>query len=166
MLSWWMILILFVYFFVCLVLMGIILIQAGKGGGLSSLGTASTGLSDALGATGAEKALNKITTGIAVGFMVLAIALSILGSVRSKRSSTERLFEGTPQQAAPPVGSLPLETLPAAPPIELPLPQGQTEPVASTPAPAPIQLPAIEFPTEPASPPNSAAEPGPPPADP
>ena len=74
--------------------------QSGKGGGLSSLGASSEGLSEALGATGADKALNRMTTWSAVGFMVLAILISILGSYRI-RSESGQIFDNTGAPAAP-----------------------------------------------------------------
>jgi preprotein translocase subunit SecG len=87
-----MILLLLLYTFACVVLIFVILIQSGKGGGLSSLGASSGGISDTLGATGAEKALNKLTTYCAVGFMVLAILLSIFGS-RNARTGDRPVFD-------------------------------------------------------------------------
>lgn len=67
------------YFLACIILIAVILIQSGKGGGLSSLGAASQGISDAFGTTGAEKTLNKGTTYAAVGFMVIAILITLIG---------------------------------------------------------------------------------------
>lgn len=97
MLNIWIILLLLVYLAVCVLLMGVILIQSGKGGGLSSLGqSAGGGITDALGATSLEKTLNKVTTGIAVGFMVLAIVLSVTGTIRAKGQTASDLFEGGP----------------------------------------------------------------------
>lgn len=95
--SWWMAVILFVYLILCFWLIFVILIQSGKGGGLSSLGGASEGLSEALGATGAEKTLNKLTTLSAVGFMVLAIVLAVGG----RFSNQPEEFLGAGEQAAP-----------------------------------------------------------------
>ena len=107
MVPWWLIImLLLVYFVICLLLMGVILIQSGKGGGLSSLGSSSSGISDALGATSAEKTLNKITTGIAVSFMVLAIILSIFGSrVTGGAAIPDDLFDGPAAGAAIPIGT-------------------------------------------------------------
>lgn len=79
-------LVLIVYLILCLGLIFFILIQSGKGGGLSSLGGANEALSESLGATGAEKTLTKITTFSAVGFMVLAIVLALMGSAMSSKN--------------------------------------------------------------------------------
>lgn len=97
--SWWMIILLFIYALICLFLILVILIQSGKGGGLSSLGSASQGISEALGATGAERMLNKVTTGAAIGFMVLAIAISIMG--KWSVHSAENVFPDSEQVATP-----------------------------------------------------------------
>jgi len=58
-------------------LIGIILIQASKTGGM---GTAMGGaaVTAAFGGQGADKLLTRITTGLAVSFMVLALLLSWL----------------------------------------------------------------------------------------
>lgn len=102
MLTWWLILLLLVYFGVILMLIGIILIQSGKGGGLSSLAQSSSGIGDAIGATGVEKTLNKLTTYVAVAFFLMAIGISLLSSARSgKRSASDILSEGAPAATAP-----------------------------------------------------------------
>lgn len=85
-------LLLAVYLFCSLFLVFVILIQSGKGGGLSSLGGASQGISDALGATGAEKALNKMTTICASAFMILAILISI-GVSRIAQQQDEAILD-------------------------------------------------------------------------
>jgi len=90
-------LMLVIYTAACLFLIFVILIQSGKGGGLSSLGSSSQGISEALGATGAERTLNKLTTWSAVAFMVLAILLSLAGGQLARQRSTTAL----PETAAP-----------------------------------------------------------------
>ena len=61
----------FVFVLVCIMLMGIILLQSSKTGGM---GTAMGGqaINTAFGGYGADKLLVKITSGLAVSFMVLA----------------------------------------------------------------------------------------------
>lgn len=132
--AWWVWPLLALYFFICFLLMGVILIQSGKGGGLSSLGSAAGGISDALGATGAEKTLNKITTGIAVGFMVLAIFLSIFGA-RSSGTKASDIFKDKPAATTAPAAPGGAATQQA--PLELP--QGapaSADPLPVAPAPA------------------------------
>lgn len=82
--TWTFILILF-YAVACLILIFFILIQSGKGGGLSSLGSASQGISDAFGTTGAERALNKLTTIAAVSYIVLAILITLVISIQTRQ---------------------------------------------------------------------------------
>lgn len=120
MLTWWMIILLLIYVAICFMLMGAILLQSGKGGGLSSLAGGSSGLSDAIGATGAEKMMNKITTGVAVGFMLMAILLSLLGRYGNNGSRSEVFGEGA-GAAAPPLAeemAIPGEMAPEEMPLE------------------------------------------------
>lgn len=85
--TWLFILILF-YAIACLILIFFILIQSGKGGGLSSLGAASQGISDAFGTTGAERALNKLTTIAAVSYIVLAILITLVISIQTRQQGS------------------------------------------------------------------------------
>jgi preprotein translocase subunit SecG len=95
-----MIILLFIYVVICMLLMIAILLQSGKGGGLSSLASGGGGgIADAIGATGAERTMNKLTTGIAVSFMLMAILLSVLGAYRSQNGQSE-IFSGAPPAAA------------------------------------------------------------------
>lgn len=136
MLTWWMIILLIIYVLICFMLMAAILLQSGKGGGLSSLAGGSSGLSDAIGATGAEKMMNKITTGVAIGFMLMAILLSLLGRYGGGRTESE-VFGGA-EGAAPPTAE------------ELPVPQeGTPDEVPLDPV---IPADAPELPMEPATP--------------
>lgn len=100
------------YFLCCFVLIGSILLQSGKGGGLSSLaGGGGTGIADALGATSAEKTLGRITTFFAIGFMVLAIVISVMGKYQSEGDEALEIFPEAPAAAVAPVipGEIPGE---------------------------------------------------------
>ena len=136
MLTWWMIILLIIYVLICFMLMAAILLQSGKGGGLSSLAGGSSGLSDAIGATGAERMMNKITTGVAVGFMLMAILLSLLGRYGDNGSRSE-VLGGAEGAAAPMAEEMPVPGEMA--PDEVPL-----DPVIPAEAP--------ELPMEPATP--------------
>ena len=69
------------YAITCLFLILTILLQAGKGSGLSSLGSGAGGsLSDSLGATGAEKTLSKVTSWGAGIFLALSLILTLYGA--------------------------------------------------------------------------------------
>ena len=67
------------YLLVCLFLIIVVLMQEGKGGGISGLVSGASPLSDSLGAHGAEHTLRTWTKYSAIAFMVLAIMLTILG---------------------------------------------------------------------------------------
>ncbi|MCL5269136.1 MAG: preprotein translocase subunit SecG [bacterium] len=138
--NFWIVLMLFVYILASLFLIFVILVQSGKGGGLSSLGAASQGLSDALGATGAEKTLSKMTTMSAILFMVLAILISIAGSHVARQKAKPLLGNGAPVET-------PLSTTnPAAPSVPA-APGAPTAPAAPAPAEAPAQsAPAVPAP--------------------
>lgn len=82
----WVFLLVVLYAITCLFLILTVLLQSGKGGGLSSLGSGAGGaLSDSLGATGAEKTLVKATSWAAGIFLVLSLALTLYGA-RLERS--------------------------------------------------------------------------------
>ena len=61
----------FIFVIVCIMLMGIILLQSSKTGGM---GTAMGGqaINTAFGGQGADKLLVKLTSGLAIAFMFLA----------------------------------------------------------------------------------------------
>ena len=64
-----------VFILICLMLIGIILIQSSKSGMGAGL-AGNTALNSALGSAEADKMLIKITTGLAALYMILAIVLS------------------------------------------------------------------------------------------
>ena len=73
----------FVFVMVCIMLMGIILLQSSKTGGM---GTAMGGqaINTAFGGHGADKLLVRITSGLAVTFMVLAITIGMMPNPDSR----------------------------------------------------------------------------------
>lgn len=73
------------------VLVMVVLVQSGKGGGLSGLVGAGSSLGDHLGATGAEKTLNRWTSYCAVGFLVLNIALVFMAPKVFKESLIDKV---------------------------------------------------------------------------
>ena len=66
--------------------------QSSKGGGLGSL-AGNSAFNDAFGGQGADKLLSKITTTLAVSFMVLALALSLVNPEESNNQSSSGEFE-------------------------------------------------------------------------
>ncbi|MEJ2367869.1 MAG: preprotein translocase subunit SecG [Acidobacteriota bacterium] len=93
-----------VYVLVCLLMIGIILLQPGEGGDLASaFGGASS--QTAFGARGSATVLQKATTILAVIFMVLSIVLVILTNLHQKNIMEQNLpavKQNTPAQQAPP----------------------------------------------------------------
>jgi preprotein translocase subunit SecG len=149
--SIWMYLVLFVYVIACLFLIFVILVQSGKGGGLSSLAGASSGLQEALGSTAGERTLNRLTYGAAGAFVLLAIILAL-----GAQGGRNVLTNPAPTEANVPsdatstgIGDLPAattaaptategapaatEAVPAAPAAQ---DLGQGDPAAVEPAPA------------------------------
>ena len=100
--GFWMYILLFFYAISCFILIMVILLQSGKGGGLSSLGSANQGIAEAFGSTGAERTLTRWTTYAAVGFIVFALAISLLSSRAVRRSGS---IINKPAPTTPPLTS-------------------------------------------------------------
>ena len=62
----------FLFVLVCIMLLGIILLQSSKGGGLGAAGSGQS-MNEALGGEGADKLMVKLTRILALVFMVLAV---------------------------------------------------------------------------------------------
>ena len=113
----------FIFVLVCIMLMGIILLQSSKTGGM---GTAMGGqaINTAFGGYGADKLLVRITSGLAVAFMVLAIAIGMMDNPASRidfsNKPTLSRNEGTENAvSAPTVDLQPIEKVePLAVPAE------------------------------------------------
>lgn len=73
----------FIFVVICILLMGIILLQNSKTGGM---GAAMGGgaMNAAFGGQGADKLLVRITSGLAVMFMVLAIVIGMMDNPASR----------------------------------------------------------------------------------
>ena len=85
----------FIFVAVCIMLMGIILMQSSKTGGM---GTAMGGgaINSAFGGQGADKLLVKITAMLATLFMILALTLNVLstpGSNNIPTSSSDSILD-------------------------------------------------------------------------
>jgi protein translocase SecG subunit len=116
-----------------LILCAAVLLQAGQGGGLASLGGGTTDM--VLGGRQAVTILHKTSWITGALFMVLALMLSIAASSRAVGESEvqRRLRQQAPAQQSVPVA--PLQTTPAPPPV--PGTTGST----GTPAPPPPATP-------------------------
>jgi len=110
------ILLLSLHILVCLALVGIVLLQGGKGAEVGA--TFGAGASQTIfGAAGGQTFLGKLTTGAAIIFMLTSLALAVFWG-RPGGSSV------MPDQVAP--ATPPAQSMPAAPPAM---------PAAPTPAP-------------------------------
>lgn len=108
-----------------LILTGVVLLQAGQGGGLASLGGGTTDL--VMGGRQAVTILHKTSWISGALFMLLALLLSIVASNTAVGDSAvqQRLRQQPSQQTVP---TAPLQTAPA--------------PTTATPPPAPVPPPA------------------------
>ena len=72
--------VIFIFVIVSLLLIGIVLLQSSKTGGMGSALAGNSSLASAFGSQGADKLLVRITTVFAVLFMSLAISLNVLST--------------------------------------------------------------------------------------
>ena len=105
-----------IHVIVCIILMGVVLLQAGKG---AEMGAAFGGSSQTIfGSRGAATFLSKVTVGAAVLFMITSLSLSILSrerSVASTATETEssKKDELVPKTTPAPGGPVTLPSTPA-----------------------------------------------------
>ena len=126
------------YVFVCFFLILVVLLQQGKGADIAGA-CGGGGSQTAFGARGATTLLHKLTTGAFIGFIVLALLLTLL-EARPRSSVVKTLPVGAATQKAP------------AAPVQQPA--GSVVPAPAQPAPAPAAPPPA-----PANPPGGPAKP-------
>jgi preprotein translocase subunit SecG len=126
------------YVFVCFFLILVVLLQQGKGADIAGA-FGGGGSQTAFGARGATTLLHKLTTGAFIGFIVLALLLTLL-EARPRSSVVKTLPAGAATQKAP------------AAPVQPPA--GSVVPAPAQPAPAPAAPPPA-----PANPPGGPAKP-------
>src|SRR5690348_27594 len=90
----------------CLILTAAVLLQAGSGGGLASLGGGQA--ENIVGGRQAETILTKGTWWLGGIFMILALVLSVISANRGPATSRTGELLQQQQQQAPVPGSLPL----------------------------------------------------------
>ena len=114
----------FIFVMICIMLMGIILLQSSKTGGM---GTAMGGqaINTAFGGHGADKLLVRTTSGLAVAFMVMAIIIGMMDNpasridfnpepvLSSKNKSAQNVFTTPPLELQPIETTLPVVEKPA-----------------------------------------------------
>ena len=98
----------------CLFLIGVVLLQQGKGADMGAVfgGSSST----IFGSSGAGNFLSRLTTGMAIVFMLTSLGLTYL----SGRSTTATVFDSAPPLAADAVPAADVPPLADAPPAEAP----------------------------------------------
>ena len=122
------------YVLSCLVLMIVILLQQGKGGDIAN--AFGGGASQAVfGARAGATVLTKVTSGLTVAFMMLALLLAVWGSRGT--SSVVGGVAGPPQ--LPAAATAPIAPAPAA--TTAPAPATSTTTPATEPAAAPATTP-------------------------
>ena len=107
-----------IYVFICFFLILVVLVQQGKGADIAGA-FGGGGTQTAFGARGATTLLHKLTTGAFIGFILLALALTIL-QARPKSSVVRPA--AAPAKAAP----APAPKAPAPAPAN-PAPPGQSK---------------------------------------
>ena len=111
----------FIFVLVCFMLMGIILLQTSKTGGM---GTAMGGqaINTAFGGHGADKLLVRITSGLAVAFMVLAITIGMMDNPASRIdfSNKPTLSRNEGAGNTVPAPAIDLQPVEKAVPVEIP----------------------------------------------
>lgn len=118
-------LLLAIHIIVCIALIGIVLIQGGKGAEVGA--TFGAGASQTVfGASGGQSFLGKMTTGAAIVFMLTSLALAI--------------FWGQPGASS----IMPDQVAPASTGQTMPTPATPVAPATETPAAAPAAAPAEE----------------------
>ena len=97
--------VIFIFVLICLLLVGIILMQSSKTGGMGSGLAGNAALDTAFGGEGADKLLVKITTVLATLFMVLSIILNVLSTSDDSGSSisNESVIQGDLNLPEPPI---------------------------------------------------------------
>ena len=113
-------LILIIHLIACLLLIGVVLMQTGKGG----MGSAFGGGESFFGGQGAAPFLTRATTVLAVVFMLTSLSLALISGKQTKRSASaieKALQQEQKQQRGP---------SPEAPGGGSPIPGGQSQPAA------------------------------------
>jgi len=135
-----------VHVFLCLALIGLVLIQQGKG---ADMGAAFGGGSNTLfGASGAGNFITKLTTGVCIAFMVTSVLLvkgyENFGHVSLKSGSADPLAGSVMQGLAKPVKEESKSSTEQAGKLQVPPPPAAPAPekLAQPEAPKPVDAPA------------------------
>jgi len=99
-----------IYIIICIALTIVILLQSSKGGGLAGAFGGGGGMGAAFGGRGTATFLSRVTTGLAIAFLTIALFVSFLN--RGAVGSGSSLVEQEQQKRS----SLPGTGLPVLPP--------------------------------------------------
>jgi len=107
--------VLFLHIIICILLVLVILMQASKGGGLAGAFGGPGGMGAIFGGRGAATFLSKVTTVLAILFMLSCIFQVIISKTRygTQQSLLQQEFSNT-------MGTSPASSLPGLPGIEVP----------------------------------------------
>lgn len=151
-------LVLGIHLLICVFLVLVVLLQAGKGGGLAgAFGVAGGAAQSLFGGRGAATFLGKATTVLGISFMVSSLLLALMAGHASAPRSVLRGLSEEPGSAPPPATSEPLE-MPGSQ-DQPPLGPGSTNPVQ--PAPQSPGAPGSQAPSTPSGTPNQQTPKGP-----
>ena len=104
---------LIVHVFVCLAIIGLVLLQAGKGADIGSA-FGGTGSQAVFGSMGTPTVLGKATTAVALVFMLTSFFLASQGGKRSSGT----IMPATPPATAPATPAAPAPPATPAPPAQ------------------------------------------------
>src|ERR1700735_212582 len=93
----------FIHIIVCVGLILVVLFQAGKGAGLGNLFGGGGGGDQLFSAPSGSAFIKKVTTGMAVVFIITSVTLTLLSSQKNRRSLLETLpsDSGAPAPVGP-----------------------------------------------------------------
>jgi len=117
-----------VHVLACFAIIGIVLLQSGKGADIGSA-FGGAGSQAVFGSMGTPTLLGKITTGIAIVFTITSFTLALMGGERGSsvvREAAPPVSAPAPTGAAPAAPAAPAPAAPAAPTPDAPAaPQAQ-----------------------------------------
>lgn len=113
----------FLHVFVSIALIGIVLLQSGKGAEMGASFGAG-GSQTVFGASGGNSFMNRLTTGAAIIFMLTSLTLAHLSSSGSSSSimSSKKAPAAPAAPAAPTQGAAPAQPAAPAAPAQAPVP--------------------------------------------
>ncbi len=120
----------FLHVFVCIAMIGIVLLQSGKGAEMGASFGAG-GSQTVFGASGGNTFMNKLTTGAAIIFMLTSLTLAHLSSTGT--SSSIMSSKSAPAKPAQPAQPAPAQA-PAAAPAAPAVPAAPAAPQGAVPA--------------------------------